>query len=93
MKRYVVFKAISVLTIVSLLITQFSQRALTQEQVQPYLDLKPSDRALEIVEVKLTNETVNPDGSISADVELVAKSALTYGLALSVENGQLPAQR
>lgn len=74
--------------VVALMVSFIPSRALSQGQTSTeLLEVSYSDRGLEIVEVKATNKVVNPDGSISANVELVAKSSLTYGFLLSVENG------
>ena len=87
MKRELAYKIISLITLVSLLFTLLPCTALAQGQVQPDLDISYSERGLEVIEVKLTNRTINPDGSISADLALVAKTSLTYGFLLLVESG------
>ena len=80
---------IASMLLVTLMISAFPNRSIAQSQPQPDIDIRYSDKSAEVVQVQFTNKTVNPDGSISGDMALVSKSALTYGLAFSIEGGSI----
>lgn len=87
MKPHLIYKTVSILTVASLLLTYVPPPTVAQAQAQPQLFETYSPRGGEVIEVQLTNQQINPDGSISASVTLVSKSSLTYGLLFSLESG------
>lgn len=56
---------------------------------QPELAVQYGRAAQEAVKVKLTNQVVNANGSITANLSLEAPAALTYGLNLAVVGGEV----
>jgi len=87
MKKPFFFNLLSGLTIVSLLLLNITSPVYSQEQAANDLDIRYSQRGLEVIELKILNKTVLPGGDIQADVEIVAKTALTYGMSITLERG------
>lgn len=52
-------------------------------------DVLYASRTKEIITVKLSEKTLNSDGSFSVNVTLEANSSLTYGMLLYAENGSI----
>lgn len=87
MKRLSTYPIVASLVLVSLAISLVPIASSAQSSAKTDLDINYTPRGLEVVEAKLQNKTINQDGTISADLLLDSKTALTYGLAVSVEGG------
>jgi hypothetical protein len=88
-----VYRSIAILLVIAHVMSSIFPLAAratnTVVATKPELAIQYGRDTQEAVKIKLTNQVVNGDGSITANLSLEAPAALTYGLNLVVTNGEV----
>ena len=88
MKRYNICLLIFVFLLI--VFTSSSEiNLIAQEESNLLVSYSPTDPSDDTVQVVLSNEKVNPDGTVTATINILAGSRITYGLHVFVDEGML----
>lgn len=79
--------------LLSAMISALPQPTAAQEPCPWLFDCIYSDRGQEVIEVHITDAYLQDDGQVVATLAVDAKTALTYGFAISVEQGTVTPAR